>query len=164
MARCAIATLALLLAGCGAPSSDGVEGRPVISAEQARAELRAAAEAYQMAASAKDAETVVSMYDETAVMVPPNAPLVNGLAEVREYRFGFIETPGVELDFELIRLEVSEAGDLGWTLAIGQITINREDGPPGRDVVRDYHTWRRQADGSWKIVVDAWNSGVPVGG
>lgn len=126
------------------------------------ATLRAAAEAYHEAASAKDSERVVGMYDAEAVMVPPNAPLVEGLASVQEYRFGFIETPGVELDFEIVRVEVSEMGDMGWTLSIGQITINRDEGPPGRDVVRDYHTWLRQADGSWKVVVDAWNSGMPL--
>jgi ketosteroid isomerase-like protein len=104
------------------------------------------------------------MYDETAVMVPPNADRVEGLEGVQNFRFGFIETPGVELEFEILRVEVSEAGDMGWTLSEGQITIHREGEEPGRDVVRDFHTWRRQADGSWKVVVDMWNSGLPTGG
>ena len=88
--------------------------------------------------------------------------LLGATREGRRYRFGFIETPGVELVFELARVEVSEAGDMGWTLAIGDITINQPEGPPGRDTVRDFHTWRRHADGSWKLVVDVWNSGVPA--
>jgi len=125
------------------------------------AALREAAEAYHRAASAKDAASVVALYDETAVMIPPNAPLVEGLAGVRGYRFGFIETPGVALDFTLLRAEVAESGDIGWTLAVGEITIEREDGPPGRDRVRDFHTWKRQPDGSWKVVVDVWNSDAP---
>ena len=92
--------------------------------------------------------------------VNDQAELVEGLDGVRSYRFGFIETPGVELDFELLRTEVSSAGDMGWTLAIGDITINRADGPPGKGRVHDFHTWKKQADGSWKVVVDMWNSGV----
>jgi len=96
--------------------------------------------------------------------VPPNADMVEGLSGVQGYRFGFIETPGVELEFEILRAEVSASGDMGWTLALGQITINREDAPPGRDIVRDFHTWKKQADGSWKVVVDMWNSGMPAGG
>lgn len=126
--------------------------------------LTAAALAYQAAASAKDSDAVVAMYDATAIMIPPNADIVDeGLAGVQNYQFGFIVTPGVELDFELIRVEVAASGDIGWTFALGEITIHRDGQEPGRDVVRDFHTWKKQADGSWKIVVDLWNSGMPTG-
>ena len=147
---------ALFLAGCTMP--------PTIDMDAELTALRAAATAYHTAASSKDADAVVGMYDQSAIMVPPNADMVEGLAGVQNYRFGFIETPGVELEFEIVRAEVSAAGDIGWTLAIGEITINRPAGPRGRDRVRDFHTWKKQADGSWKVVVDLWNSGLPAGG
>jgi len=137
---------------------------PPVDREAELAALRQAATAYHDAASAKDAARVVALYDEGAVMVPPNADLVEGLQAVRGYRFGFITTPGVELRFEILRAEVSAAGDMGWTLAVAEITINRPDGPPGSDRVRDFHVWKKQADGSWKVVVDIWNSGRPAGG
>ena len=144
----------LALASCSPPPPD---------LDEARASLRQAAEAYAAAASAKDARTVVSMYDTDALMIPPNAELVDGLAGVQEYRFGFIETPGVSLEFELVRVEVAASGDIGWSFALGDITIDQGDDEPGRDIVRDFHTWRRQTDGSWKVVVDMWNSGMPAG-
>jgi ketosteroid isomerase-like protein len=131
--------------------------------EELRTSLQAAAHAYEAAASAKDAQAVVAMYDEAALMVPPDAEMVVGLEGVRGYRFGFIETAGVSLEFELQRVEVAASGDIGWSLSVGQITIERDDGTTGHDVVRDFHTWRRQPDGSWKVVVDFWNSG-PVPG
>jgi len=92
-------------------------------------------------------------------MVPPDAELVEGTAAVGDYRFGFIETPGVSLEFEILRAEVSESGDMGWTLARGDITIENADGTIGRDEVRDFHVWRKAADGSWRVEVDIWNSG-----
>jgi ketosteroid isomerase-like protein len=149
------AALALLpMTACAPPSVD----------QQAEvAALREAATAYHEAASAKRADDVVAMYDAEPMMVPPNADMVDGLEGVQDYRFGFIETPGVELSFEIIRAEVSSAGDMGWTLSLGEITINRPTGPPGRDLVRDFHTWKKQVDGSWKVVVDMWNSGMPAG-
>ena len=136
---------------------------PAVDQQAEVAALREAATAYHEAASAKRADEVIALYDAEPVMVPPNADLVNGLAGVQSYRFGFIETPGVELSFEIIRAEVSSAGDMGWTLSLGEITINRPEGPPGRDLVRDFHTWKKQDDGSWKVVVDMWNSGMPAG-
>ena len=148
--RTLAAACVLVLSACGPaprPGTADVES------------LREAVAAYHEAASAKDSETVVSMYDEQALMVPPAGALVDGLQEVRGYRFGFIETPGVSLDFRTTELHVSESGDLGWSVAIGDITIEREDGGMDRDVVRDVHVWRRQADGTWKVALDVWNSG-----
>ena len=147
-------SLAVLLAAACGPNA-------TVDPELARTTLREAAAAYHSAASAKDAQSVVNMYDDEAMMIPPNAARVQGIEGVRNYRFGFIETPGVELEFETIEVHVSSNGDMGWTLAIGDITINRPGGDPGRDVVRDFHVWKRQEDGSWKVVVDMWNADPP---
>ncbi len=150
-----ILATSLLLMSCSSEPSSTTREANIES-------LTAAALAYQAAASAKDADAVVAMYDQSAIMIPPNAAIVDeGLSGVQNYQFGFIVTPGVELDFDLIRVEVSESGDIGWTFSLGDITINRDGQEPGRDIVRDFHTWKRQADGSWKIVVDLWNSGMP---
>ena len=98
-----------LLAGCS-PASVG-------TTEDLRS-LEQAAIASPSAASAKDAATVKSMYmyDESVLMVPANAEFVDGPQDLANHRFGFIETAGIQLEFELVRAEVSDAGDMGWTL------------------------------------------------
>lgn len=53
---------------------------------------------------------------------------------------------------------------MGCTLALGEITIHRPEGPPGSDRVRDSHTGKKRADGTWKVVVDVWNSGPTIDG
>ncbi|MHB1191889.1 MAG: YybH family protein [Longimicrobiales bacterium] len=146
----------LLTAACAPPPA------PAPDLEAELAALNAAAAAYHEAATAKDAARVVALYDEGAVMVPPNADLVDGLQGVKGYPFGFINTPGVELHFEIVRSEISATADMGWTLALGDITINRPDGTVGSDLIRDFHVWKKQADGSWKVVADIWNSGIPL--
>ena len=127
-----------------------------------RAALREAMEAYHEAASTKDAQTVVSMYDNDAMMIPPNAERVEGIEGVRTYRFGFIENASVELDFEAMRIEIAPGGDMAWTLAVANASFEGPDGEPGSDRIRDFHVWKKQADGSWKVEVDIWNSGPPV--
>ena len=144
----------VMAGGCGSGAT--------IETESDLASLRLAANTYHQAASEKDRAAVVALYDENALMVPPNADLVEKLEGVQSYRFGFLETPGVELQFEILRAEISTSGDIGWTLSIGDITINNPEGPPGRDIIRDFHTWKKQADGSWKVVVDMWNSELPT--
>lgn len=147
----------ILAAACAPPPPPP----PNLDAELAA--LRAVATAYNDAASAKDAAGVVALYDQDAVMLPPNLDIVNGLEGVKGYRFGFITTPGVELRFELLDAEVSASADMGWTLSLANITINRPDGTVGTELIRDFHVWRKQADGSWKLAVDIWNSGMPAG-
>jgi len=154
---------AFLIALCMSACTTEAVQAPAVDTATELAALRAAAAAYHEAASSKNAPGVVALYDPTAVMVPPNAALVQGSEGVQNYRFGFISTPGVELSFELVRAEVSASGDMGWTLAIGDITVVREGAEPGKDVVRDFHVWHKQADGSWKVVADVWNSGTPAG-
>ncbi len=144
----------VMVGGCGSGAT--------IETESDLVSLRLAANTYHQAASTKDRAAVVALYDENALMVPPNADLVEKLEGVQGYRFGFLETPGVELQFEILRAEISTSGDIGWTLSIGDITINNPEGPPGRDIIRDFHTWKKQADGSWKVVVDMWNSELPI--
>ncbi len=144
----------VMAGGCGSGAT--------IETESDLVSLRLAANTYHQAASTKDREAVVALYDENTVMVPPNADLVEKLEGVQGYRFGFLETPGVELQFEILRAEISTSGDIGWTLSIGDITINNPEGPPGRDIIRDFHIWKKQTDGSWKVVVDMWNSELPI--
>ena len=151
----------VILTVIGTAVAGGCSSSALIDRDAEIAALRETAEAYHAAASAKDAQAVVTFYADDAMMVPPNADRVEGIEAVRNYRFGFIETPGVELSFETIRVEVSSGGDMGWTLAIGDVSFTRADGEPGSDRVRDFHLWKKQNDGSWKIVVDMWNSEFP---
>ncbi len=140
----------------------GCTSGPEVDIESERTALREAVEAYHDAASNKDAQSVVSMYDGEAMMIPPNAERVEGIESVRSYRFGFIETPGVTLQFETLRMEIAAGGDMAWTLAVGDVSFELPDGEAGADRVRDFHVWRKQDDGSWKVLVDIWNSEFPA--
>lgn len=46
---------------------------------------------------------------------------------------------------------------MGYTYGTANITITGPDGNPMTEGIRDFHLWKRQADGSWRIVVDIWN-------
>jgi ketosteroid isomerase-like protein len=44
---------------------------------------------------------------------------------------------------------------------MGDITVDGPDGEPVSESVRDFHVWRKDADGEWKLVIDIWNSPIP---
>ena len=51
--------------------------------------------------------------------------------------------------------------DMGYSMSEATMTLSGPDGGPVTEHVRDFYVWRRQADGSWKVVVDIWNAAPP---
>jgi ketosteroid isomerase-like protein len=57
-----------------------------------------------------------------------------------------------------VRGEVSQAGDLGFTVGNAVFTGEREDGAPQVTYSKYMTVWKRQRDGSWRYVVDGGSS------
>lgn len=144
----------VLLSGC---TQAGVN----IEAETAA--LRAAADAYHAAGSAKDVDAVVSGYTSDSVTLAPNSPAVEGLEGMREFATAFTQTPGFSMSFGDMVAKVGAGGDMGYTLVDTIITVDGPDGNPVEDRLRDFHLWRKDG-GEWKIAVDIWNSDLPLPG
>ncbi len=144
----------VLLGACVPPSVD-------VEAEQAA--LRAAADAYHEAAQAADVDTVSGLYTNDGLMLPPNAAAEEGLEDIRNFATAFTQTPGFGIRFDDVRVEVAASGDMGYTLANAVVSIDRWDGEPVQDQVRDFHLWKKQ-DGEWKVAIDIWNSELPLPG
>ncbi|MFQ5791557.1 MAG: YybH family protein [Acidobacteriota bacterium] len=151
-----IAVAMLIVNACGPPPE------PPIDIEAERAALREAADAYHEAGAAVDVETIVSLYASDALILPPNGEKVQGMEGIRNFFSAFAAMPGFQVRFETPKVEVSSAGDLGYTLTDAELTVEGPDGEPVTDRLRDFHLWKKQDDGSWKVVVDIWNSENPL--
>jgi len=64
---------------------------------------------------------------------------------------------GLSMSFHPLVVEVSESGDMGYSLNSVEFGFPDEDGNTITAVSRDFHLWRKQEDGSWKVIVDIWN-------
>jgi ketosteroid isomerase-like protein len=56
------------------------------------------------------------------------------------------------------RLEYGVSGDLGYTVNQYYYTYHPEGTQPEWHRTKNVHVWRRQADGTWRLHVDIWNS------
>jgi ketosteroid isomerase-like protein len=150
-----LATVLVLAAvGC-APQVD-------IDAERA-AVLEAFVEAKQ-AAAAKDTESFVSFFANGASRFPPNAPRVTGNDAIREFVSEWFAAPGLAFSFpEPGSAEVSSAGDLGYTTGSYEGTVNDAEGNPVTSRGKIVVIWKKQSDGTWKVVLDIWNTDQPAG-
>lgn len=146
--------LVLAASGCG----------PQVDVEAEEAAIRAAEDEALKIAQAKDAERWASVYADDARVFPPNAPLVTGKEAIRKLFAELFASPGFEIDWEVTRVEVSRAGDLGYVVGTHKVTVNDAEGNPVTDRGKWIAIWKKQADGTWKCIEDIWNTDLPAGG
>ncbi len=123
----------------------------------AEQEIRRLDEHFMAAGNAKDAKTLVNgFYAESAVLMPPNHPIVEGRDGIRTFLQGMIDA-----GFERITLAtttIDSDGDVAY--GRGRYTLRMT--PPGQGTVEDTGkyvvVYRRQSDGAWRAVADIFNS------
>ena len=87
-----------------------------------------------------------------AVMLPENQNVVKGLDGIRRQFAGF--PAGATLEWKPFHADVAASGDLGYTLGTFELRGRGADGQPSVRYGKYCSVWKRQADGSWKWVVD----------
>jgi uncharacterized protein (TIGR02246 family) len=117
--------------------------------------------AFGKAMANQDVAAMASAYAEDARMLPPNAPMAEGRNAIRQVLQAFVDTGAKSLDLQSI--DVLEDGAL--VVDIGRYVLGIQ--PPGADPIQDEGKYlvafRRQSDGSLKMVADAFNSDAPAG-
>ena len=134
---------------------------PDTRAQDERA-IRAADAATLKAAQANDVDGAVVNYANDADWLPPNAPIVHGKTAIRAGWAKLIGNPGFTIDWQINKLEVSRAGDIAYTIYTYQMTLDGANGKPITDQGKDMAVWKKQSDGSWKMVADTFNSDLAV--
>jgi ketosteroid isomerase-like protein len=128
--------------------------------EAERELVRRADALYVTTANAGDVEGLTALYASDATRYPPNGDPGTGLGAMRAFAEGIASTPGFHLSGELLEMDVAEGGDMGYTLNLLELTVTGPDGSPTTQYLRDFHVWRKEADGQWRIVVDLWHERV----
>ena len=71
---------------------------------------------------------------------------------------GTSKIPGFKISWEPLSVFVSKSGDLAYMIEQNRITPNDSLGKPITEFNKSVTIWRKEADGSWKNIVDMWNS------
>jgi uncharacterized protein (TIGR02246 family) len=119
-------------------------------------DIRNATKMFAEAYNRGDMAAAVEFYTNDAKFLPPNMQIVNGKQAIKEF-FEAGKAMGLRrLDFETI--EVGYDGNLAYERGAINITIEPEGGQAMVDKGKYLVLMKRQADGSWKVAVDIWNS------
>jgi uncharacterized protein (TIGR02246 family) len=139
--------LAISLAGgCSAPH------KPNLSDEEAA--IRRTDADWLAAAASRDINRVLPFWADDATILTPGTPPIVGKEPIRKYVAESFATPGFSIRWKTDKVEVSQSGDLAYTTGTNQISFNGPDGKVLTQDGRSVTIWKKQADGSWKCIVD----------
>jgi ketosteroid isomerase-like protein len=150
----------LLLIGVLAAAGGGAMG--TVDQAAFRASMEKANPAYSAAMNAGDVTAYMASWDENGVQLPPDAPMVVGKPAITQgmtAAFGAV----VFSDFTINMQEAVQFAP-GWGYTRGTYTYSfvMKSGGPKLSYDGKFSTvWKKQADGSWKIYRDCFNSNVP---
>lgn len=139
----------VLAAACG----------PTVNVEEEQAALRAADAEWSQAA--QDPEKFASYVAADGTVHFPGMPKATGTAAIRDHAKQMMSTPGFSVKWTASTAEVSASGDIGYTVGAYTATMNNPAGNAVSETGKYVTIWKKQADGSWKVVEDIFNADTP---
>jgi uncharacterized protein (TIGR02246 family) len=130
-----------------------------VEADEVRKAVEAANGQWAAAFNRGDAVAVAALYTEGATLMPPDRQIVRGRQGIQEFWQGAIQR-GLK-DAVLTTVEVQADGNTAYEIGRISLTVHAKDQTPKPISNKYVVVWKRQADGSWKLHVDIWNS-VPA--
>jgi ketosteroid isomerase-like protein len=119
------------------------------------AAIRTSTERFVQTLVAQDFDALVRLYTEHAVVMPPHQPAVHGRPAIRSW---FPSFPRVSR-FSFTIDEAEGRADLAYVRGSYSMTLHPEGAPgPVEDAGKYIEIRKRQADGSWPIAADIFNS------
>lgn len=125
--------------------------------------VRLADSAWEKVVSRRDLEGAVAFVEPSGSILAPNAQIATGPDAVRALFSGLYATPGLSVHWQPTRIEAARSGDLAFSSG-GYVMTHAGPNGPATDRGKYATVWRKQPDGTWKVVLDVFNSDLPEGG
>jgi len=130
---------------------------PAIDLWPVEATVRKADADWAVAANTASVEAWLAFYAADAVVRLPNDTLTGGKEGLRSAVRRLLGLPHVSVAWRPLKVEVVPSGDQALLLDSFELRFTDLSGIPATNRGRRLEIWRKQADGTWKCIVDAWN-------
>ena len=151
-----IGSVMLLACGCSMPANNEVSNP--MTQQQAQEFFDRYAELW----SAEDLDGWLELWaDNGIIQMPFGAPRVVGRDQLRSSNAATLA--GADFVASIKNLDVGSDGDLAYASGVYTMEITPTDGSPKWTLDAKYlSVFRRQANGDWKLIRDAFNSNAPL--
>lgn len=122
--------------------------------------IRQRSEDFLSAIKSREIQATVNFVAEDAVILPPSRPAISGSAAINEFVKSLLDAGLNEITVQQIDLQHAA----GLVIEIGYYTMQAEAeaGKALADKGKYITSWRRQADGEYRITSSIWSSDVNV--
>jgi ketosteroid isomerase-like protein len=125
------------------------------------ASLLAADNGWAKVYAAKQLPQSVGYVDAAGSVLAPNAPKATGRAAIGKLFAEFFALPNVQISWKPTEASVAASGDIGYTSGVYQMSFT-QNGKVVPDHGKYVTIWKHEADGSWKVLLDIFNSDLPA--
>ena len=148
--QCAVLSVCLaatVAAGAQAKKDGGSASDAITAAD------RAWLKAFQARAIDKSAAFIAP----DGAMYPPNGPAAADPAAIKQLISGLLGMKDLKFSWTPTKVMAASSGDLGFSSGTYEMTFT-DNGKPVHDKGKYVTVWKKQTDGSWKVVRDIFNS------
>jgi ketosteroid isomerase-like protein len=112
---------------------------------------------FMMAAAERGATGYMSYYAADAVEVPNGGSIIRGKPNIAR-TMGFLDDANNRLIWTPVGADISASRDLGYTYGTYELHSRDKDGNPKVAYGKYTTVWKKQTDGTWKVVLDMGNT------
>jgi ketosteroid isomerase-like protein len=112
---------------------------------------------FMKAAAEKGAAGYMSYYADDAAELPNGENMIQGKENIAK-TMGFLDDKNNHLTWTPVHADMAASGDLGFTYGTYEFRAQGKDGEPVVRYGKYTSIWKKQKDGSWKVVMDMGNS------
>jgi len=109
---------------------------------------------------ARDLAKSVAFCDDQASMLAPNAPIATGKDAIAKLIAD--DFAHDTITWHANKVGVARSGDLGYTSGTTEATFKDASGKTASFKGKYLTVWKKQPDGSWKVLYDMFNSDLPA--
>jgi ketosteroid isomerase-like protein len=113
-------------------------------------------------AATRGSQGYMSYYANDAVELPDGADAIEGKENIAK-TMGFLDSKDNQLIWTPVYADLSASGDLGYTYGTFEFRSKDKDGKPTVAHGKYTSIWKKQTDGSWKVVLDMGNDSPDPG-
>jgi uncharacterized protein (TIGR02246 family) len=102
-----------------------------------------------------DTEKKLEIFADDGIFLPQGREMIIGTEALRE---NFESIPKeISWKFERDKIKLEMEGDIAYEV-VNQLTTITQTGQEPRTIPQKYvHVWKKQQDGSWKVIIDIYN-------
>jgi ketosteroid isomerase-like protein len=113
---------------------------------------------FMQAAADHGSQGYMAYYADDAVEVQNGRGFLVGKAEIAK-TMGFLDNPNNHLLWTPVGGDMSASGDLGYTYGTFEFRFRDKEGKLASNYGKYTSIWKKQKNGSWKVVLDMGNAG-----